>query len=157
MICNKCGHNAEEDASFCPMCGSRMAPAEFRPKILIYLMKEIEGGDAVGETVPVESAAQTHAPETMSKPAEELPAQTESLRPAYTKDARFDPTETRQMPNADLYMVGSKHAKKVGEQEHEKLFFGEKAFILCLIVITILAGAAGAFAYMYFSLLSMLM
>ena len=35
----------------------------------------------------------------------------------------------------------------------QKEFFGRGAFILCLIVIAILSGTAGAFAYLYFSLL----
>ena len=38
----------------------------------------------------------------------------------------------------------------------EKEFFGKGAFLFCLLIIALLAGAAGAFAYMYFSLLGVL-
>lgn len=38
----------------------------------------------------------------------------------------------------------------------EKEFFGKGAFLLCLFIIGFLAGTAGAFAYLYFSLVGVI-
>lgn len=68
-------------------------------------------------------------------------------------------TETVYKAPAQQTATAAQYKAAPAEQKpavKEKEFFGKGAFILCLIVIAILAATAGMFAYMYFSLIGMI-
>lgn len=74
---------------------------------------------------------------------------------------RYSSVSYTPEPQSDPYSAGTPYsstesAAAASEPAKQKEFFGRGAFVFCLIVIALLSGTAGAFAYLYFSLLGTL-
>lgn len=83
-------------------------------------------------------------------------AVTESLIQDNSSDAPYSSASYTAEPQVNQYAQGMYNTQPAPAQSapaKQKEFFGRGAFILCLIVIAILSGTAGAFVYLYFSLL----
>ncbi|MCR4779801.1 MAG: hypothetical protein K5876_01755 [Ruminiclostridium sp.] len=128
MTCERCGKILELDEKFCPACGKPVA-------------------------VPAETTDTPAAPEEAENSA---PAAVHGMSctqndRAGASTAAFYKAPAQQPPTAAQYK-----APVVQPAGQEKEYFGRGALALCLIVIGLLAGAAGTFAYLYFSLIGMI-
>jgi len=130
MICMNCGKElAVSTVTFCPYCGARVARPDAAPVMPVPVQE-----DPVPAAVP-EPSDNAYAPVGAAPaPYAANPAQIMQTEAVY----KVPPTVKK--PDK---------AKKKNEKE----FFGIGALIFCLIVIALLAGAAGMFAYLYFALL----
>ena len=133
MICSKCGSMIEDDAIFCPACGSRLRSAE---------------------TAAVQSVTDIQPYETFSS------GMTGAAEPSPIHGVYDDGFGDRVVTGSPSFSVcGSKgdaagaavlSAAPKTKKRRSKEFFGRGAFILCLVLIALLAGSTGAFAYLYF-------
>ena len=127
MICKKCMFNMTDNALFCPSCGSKVSD-----------MQEMEK-----KTAAVNDVFDMNTP-PYSEPVNEAvqPAQTQSS-PVQTPVQPFPRPDDRP-PFPQPAPVKEKKPKE---------FFGKGAFVLCLVVIALLAASTGIFAGLYFSLI----
>ena len=131
MICRNCGNEAEDNVLFCPFCGKK-----------IDEMKDSEKKSAAVSDVFGDS-----------------PVQTETTVPAFEPKSPVTPVPTFEPKPQAIPLVQPAQIPPVQKQtegtapKKEKEFFGVGAFVLCLVVIGILAASTGVFASLYFSLL----
>ena len=129
MTCVRCGKILEPDEKFCPACGKAVELPQEQP------------------AEPVAPAAEEVTPPT---PMYGMNC-TQNDRPSASVEAVYK-APAQQAPTTAQYKAPAAERPAAKEKE----FFGKGAFILCLVVIAILAAAAGMFAYMYFSLIGMI-
>lgn len=146
-----------DNAAFCPACGTRTAaPAvPYDPVHPEMPASEPYRDIPVQEErreLPAQDIPPIHSPAdaTVTPPAMPVPpANAVQERPT----AQYRQTEAvYRAPSSAAEMQVPKAPKKKKEKE----FFGVGAFVFCLIVIALLAGAAGMFAYKYFALLGVI-
>ena len=151
MICNNCGNNIEDGAAFCPSCGKRivdMQNTERKSSAVSDVFSQNPGGYRPPMTAAAPSPSaiprQVTEPETVSAAAQSaVPPPERSLAAEQARAAFEQATGIQSEPHIPVPVTA----------QPGKEFFGKGAFILCLIVIALLAGSTGAFAYLYFALL----
>ena len=129
MVCRNCGKILEDGEIFCPACGTKAEP---------QLVNDRETGSVQS---PAYSSI-TYTPDPVQDSESTVP-------PSYTS-VTYTPEPQQTAAEAPKY------TEPTAELPKEKEFFGKGAFLLCLIIIAMLAGTAGAFAYMYFSVIGIL-
>lgn len=149
MICMNCGKELLGAVSFCPYCGGR-----------------VSAPDTGAATTPVTAAEPVFtAPEIPEPAAPAMPRMpdvppiptVQPVRPVNESDAAQPAANAQYMQTQAVYKAPPAVQKpEKAPKKKEKEFFGVGAFIFCLIVIALLAGAAGMFAYLYFALLGVL-
>lgn len=154
MICKNCGNIIEDGAAFCPSCGKKiedMQNTERKSSAVSDVFSRSTSGYRPPTTVaaPPPSAIprEEFAPKPEPKPA-----------PAPEKSAAAAPDRSlaSEQARAAFEQASAKPQEPAAAPtslKPEKEFFGRGAFILCLVVIALLAGSTGAFAYLYFALL----
>lgn len=126
MVCRNCGKILEEGEIFCPACGTKAEP----------------------QTVPETESIKQPSYSGIAYEPETRPDTESALPPSYTSVTY---TSEPQQTSAEIPQYGAAPAK--AELPKEKEYFGKGALVLCLIIIAILSGTAGAFAYLYFSVI----
>ena len=161
MICNNCGKELEQGASFCSYCGTRAAQpqpvAEEKP---VNTEAETRVEKAVEETTvqtpstaaeePISAPAPAAAPTTTAATAPN-PAPAATPTPVRTKD--YNGFSQPVPPPPPMPFVENRKPVKSPKAEKPKTFFGKGALALCLIIIGILSCSTTVFATLFFTLL----
>lgn len=149
MICRNCLKELEPGAAFCPVCGSKVTD------MLNSEKKSAAVSDVFGSTV-TDTAEPVSPVITPAPAAAPTPAAAPGPTPVQQAAPSAQTVHNSAQMQAPVYDGGLK-MKDVPQPraaaKKEKEFFGKGAFVFCLIVIALLAGTSGAFAYLYFSLL----
>ena len=143
MICRNCGNEAEDNVLFCPFCGKK-----------IDEMKDSEKKSAAVSDVFGDSSVQTETTVPAYEPKPPVtPVPAFEPKPPVTPVTAFEPKPQAIPPVQPAQIPPVQKQTEGTAPKKEKEFFGVGAFVLCLVVIGILAASTGVFASLYFSLL----
>lgn len=168
MICMNCGKELIGGAvTFCPYCGTRIAAAAEASVNEAHAAETVTAPDVDNAApAPVPAAEPTFtAPEIPEPTAPAMPRMpdvppiptVQPVYPAAGMNTAQPAANAQYMQTQAVYKAPPAVQKpKKAPKKKEKEFFGVGALIFCLIVIALLAGAAGMFAYLYFAQLGVL-
>lgn len=155
MICRNCGNEAEDNVLFCPFCGKKIDEMKDSEK------KSAAVSDVFGDSpVQTETTVPAYEPKPPVTPVPAFepkppvtPVPAFEPKPPVTPVPAFEPKPQAIPPVQPAQIPPVQKQTEGTAPKKEKEFFGVGAFVLCLVVIGILAASTGVFASLYFSLL----
>ena len=167
MTCTYCGKDIDNGSKFCPACGQKLESPEEKPSLTAAAEAPSKPDAAVGlpgSTPEPQGSRQQQQPFVREMPEQRVVTGSPSYYQMCHSSgdaagaARFSEEQPMRRNAAgdsayDTAVQRRQQRSAAPKRAKEKEFFGKGAFIFCLIIIALLAGTAGAFGYLYFSLL----